>query len=336
MTFRSVLVPGVLVGLTAWALGGCSGGGSNRSHATSGRDGSNAVPAGQLTVYAVDAPPRLGDLREVRVRIERLEAIGRSDVAVVGSGVTFLDASIMPITTSSGTGQPIAVAMIDSSRDVELLALRGGRREQLAERLVPAGTYEAVRLILSSPRAVLATSGVPRTFDTTRGDLAFVTSEVVVPLSTPVVVSAGQQAAVLLDFDLARSLAVLQGTPEAPTQLSFTPVIRGGPLEPGQLTGVVRSDSRTPGVLGDDQLVDGALVTIARSQFEVVGSTLTDASGNYVISSIPPGQYLLMFEQPGHRTLVLPIVVSSADERLLFDGLLTGLVQGAVVGIQTR
>jgi hypothetical protein len=344
VTFRSVLVPGVLVCLTtAMTLGGCSdGGGSNRSHTTSerGTGGDPGDPGGQsggLAVYAVDAPPRLSDLREAWVRIERLEVLGRTGVADVGSGVTFLDAaSVAPITTSSGDGRPISVAMIESSRDVELLALRNGRREQLAARPVPEGTYDAVRLLLSSPRVVLTPpGGAPRLFEPQRGDLAFVTSEVVVPLSSPVRVLQGQQHALLLDFDLARSLDVLQGTVESPTRLLFSPVVRGGPLEPGAISGIVRADNRTPGVVGDDPLVEGAVVTLARSQFEVLGSTLTDATGGYSLSSVPPGQYLLMFEYPGQRTLALPIVVADASERLVFDAVLTGLVQGAVVGIQT-
>lgn len=338
MTFRSVLVPGVLVGLTtAMTLLGCSDGGTNRPHATSGRDAGTPGASGQLAVYAVDAPPRMSDLREVWVRVEGLELLGRTQVADVGSGVTFLDTSTpAPITTSSGDGRPISVAMIDSSRDVELLALRNGRRELLAERPVPEGTYDGVRVLLSSPRAVLAPpGGAPRLFDQQRGDLAFVTTEVVVQLSAPVRVLAGQQHAALLDFDLARSLVVLQGSVESPTRLLFAPVLRAGPLEPGLITGTVRRDNHTPGLPADDPLVEGAVVTIARSQFEVLGSTLTDASGGYTLSSVPPGQYLLMFEHPGHRTQALPIVVADASERLVFDGVLTGLAQGAVVGIQT-
>lgn len=337
MTFRSALVPGVLVGVTAIALWGCSGGGSNGGRSASSNQNQSQGPTGQLAVFAVDAPPLMSALREVRVRIERLEVIGRTTVANVGSGVTFLDTSTTaPITTSSGDGRPISVAMIDSSRDVELLALRNGRREQLAERAVPPGIYTAVRVITSSPSAVFDQSGVPLTFDTLQGDMALISSDVVVPLTAPIVVNRDQQHALLLDFDLARSLAVTQGTPEVPTHLTFTPVIHGRPLEAGLISGVLTSDNFTPGVLTDDVLVNGSLVTLATSQFVILGSTTTDPSGRYAFSSIPPGQYLLLFEQPGHRSLALPITVQRADEQLVADNVLTALVQGAVAGIQTK
>jgi hypothetical protein len=243
-----------------------------------GQAGGAATPQARLSVVAVDAPPRFDALSEVRVRIERLEAIGR-------------------VTSATGAGgDDVTASLLDEPRELELLRLRGGVTEALASADVPPGVYSALRLTLS--RVDVSLDGTA--FATDDGDLTLVGEETVVPLREPVLVDAGETAELLLDFDLARSLDVV-GDP--PTSLTFTTTVHASRRGPGTLRGVITSDAGTPGVFIDDVPLAGAIVT-ASDDGIVLGSTTTDAQGVFALEG-GDGDVQLLVEAPDHATVTL-------------------------------
>jgi hypothetical protein len=242
---------------------------------------------GNLQVFATDAPPELDRLRNVIVSIQRIEAIGAVSTGGVSNVVPLYDASISGV------------------KEVDLLPLKGGAREQLASGPVPPDLYDRVRVFFSDIEVRYETTNGVEEFSTNNGDLIFGGDQqqgvdfVEFDLPDPGVdVDVGESEQILLDFDLAESLD-LQGATDDPTTITFTPTGQARTLtsDSGALAGVVRTDASTPAQPGDDTPVQFADVSL-RQNNTVVANTRSDAGGVYLIEGVEPGQYELVVTDP--------------------------------------
>ncbi|MCO5171788.1 MAG: DUF4382 domain-containing protein [Planctomycetes bacterium] len=245
---------------------------------------------GRVDLFLTDAPPQLERLRAVNVFIERIDAIGVIDTAVA-----------TPITA------PVFLAPEGQPRQVDLLPLRGGQREHLVSGDLPRGTYQTARVFLRDVAVRYETPFGEETYSTEDGRLTIAGAQQegerwYFDISMPdggVEVDPARTESIVMDFDLFESLDV-QGDVEAPTAMTFTPVVRVRPLTgafTGSVAGVVRTDRGTTDPQ-DDQPVANARVALLRDG-QVIARTKTDAQGAYVIEGLEAGPYLLQADAPG-------------------------------------
>lgn len=242
---------------------------------------------GQLEVFIADAPPNFDQLESVNMLITRVEA-----VSAVATGAT--------------TGN--VVPLFIGARDVDLLPLRGGQTEQIAQANVPTGTYESIRIFFSDASVEYDVGGTTETFSDNIGNLDVAgvddttsPGQYILVLDLPgdgVVVDAGETEQVLVDIDLEESLDV-QPNATDPVNMTFSPEGRVRVLADsstgGTIQGVVRNDNGTAGNTTDDTPIKNALVRLLDGA-DVVAVTRTDAQGAYVIESVEAGQYQLEVE----------------------------------------
>lgn len=286
MTFRVLSKACPVIACFALAFAGCSDDDDDDG-------GFVATSQGRMEVHATDAPPQFSTLREVTLRILRVDAIGAVNTGSANQAVTLFTAA---------PGQ---------EREIDLLPLKGGRTEQLAAGPVPAGTYDRIRLFITggAVRTQSADATQPTTFSTENG-LLTVTGGTqqqdvrVFDVDLPgdgVVVSANETERVIIDFDLQESLEAT-GDPNAPTAITVDPVIRGrtlgtGSAAQGTIRGVIRSNQGTT-TTADDAPLQNVPVVVRRDS-QLVAVTRTDPQGVFVLEGIEPGNYVLVVEEQG-------------------------------------
>lgn len=181
---RKVLVV-LMAGLWSLVTVGCGGGGSATSTPSSpGSAGSSTHP---MMVTVGDAP--LNSILAAKITISAVSA-----------------------TTSSGS-----VSLLSQPKAVELSSL-GGVRTPLELSQVPAGTYTGASVTVSAAHVVYVD---PSTGQVTAKDATINNGTVSVTFASPLTVSqSSSEADVRLDFDLANSIDLTNGT------LTFSPVIK--------------------------------------------------------------------------------------------------------------
>jgi hypothetical protein len=241
-------------------VGGCS-------------DGERA--SGTLTVHVSDAPYPFDVMTAAEITIDRVE------VRILGDDER-----------ESGF-----YVLVDEPRTLNLLELRGGVTEVLAEAEVPAGQLEQIRLEIARGHVTLA--------DGREFDLAVPSGEASGIKLFPYPearLDAGMAAELLLDVDVAQSFAAI---PAAPGQSSdirgfmFRPTLRAANLAgTGTISGRVRGDAGTPGDPADD-------VPLADADVRVDGSssfhTASDGRGEWRILGVPAGSYVVTAAAASHE-----------------------------------
>lgn len=254
-----------------------------------------------LEVFLEDSPPAYEILRAVRVELERVEVV-HFVINETPEGDRPVE-TLFPATLVRG--------------EVDVLPLRGGRRERIATASVPPGEY-SLRLYLSGGEVVTTT----QTYSTANGQLTLgggsdagsgVRRYVVMrTYEQRVFARAGETQGVIVDMDLEESL-VAQGDPGRPTRIDLLPVLRLRDTFAGGLRGVVRSDAGTPDDTSDDVPVENALVRLMQEGPnsegpDFTGVTRSDAQGVYVLQGVSGGSavFTLIVSASGHDDHLSP------------------------------
>jgi uncharacterized protein YfaS (alpha-2-macroglobulin family) len=77
-------------------------------------------------------------------------------------------------------------------------------------------------------------------------------------------------------------------------------------------------------VAGRGEPLPGVTATLANARGEVVGTSVTGASGVYVIENLVTGQYTLALSAPSYQPAALPVAITDGQESTLDAELRTG------------
>ena len=182
-----------------------------------------------------------------------------------------------------------SISVMDEEVTLDLLQLRNGLVDTLANIELPAGAYDEIILIISQASVDMK--------DGKHYDLKVPSgaqSGLKVFVSPDLVVTTGLSHDVLLDFDLSRSF-IAQGPASNITGFSFKPVIRAVNLsKAGTISGLVMDMSE----LG----LPGATVTISKGD-QVVATAITEEDGSFKILGLSEGTYAAQAEKEGYNSL---------------------------------
>ncbi len=176
------------------------------------------------------------------------------------------------------------VVEMEEQATFNLLELRNGLTEVMAEMEVPAGAYSEIRLHVADAD-ILLTDGTGFNLKVPGGDA----SGLKIKLEPALDVTEGTQVEVLVDFDLSRSF-VMQGNSKNVVGFIFKPVVRAvANVETGtgEISGVVADQ--------DGNAVMGASIILFDGE-EEVASAVTSEEGFYSIIGVLPGNYRLVLE----------------------------------------
>jgi hypothetical protein len=183
------------------------------------------------------------------------------------------------------------ITIFEGERTFDLLDLRGGRADLLADAEVPAGQYDQARLIVTAGRVVL-TDG--REFNLTVPSGA----QSGIKLNFTFEVQQDQETPLLLDVDLSRAFTPIPGghieDPATIQEFKFQPSIAMrliNLLEAGAISGLVSDLDGNP--LGD------VLVTAYDDQTEVT-STVSKADGTYQLTGLYAAVYRVEYSATGY------------------------------------
>jgi uncharacterized protein DUF4382/carboxypeptidase family protein len=236
--------------------------------------------SGELTVQLTDAPFPFDEVSSVNVFIVRVEA-KKADVTEAEAEDT----------TSGGW-----TTLATPGTAINLLELGGGKTTTLGTTTLATGLYKGFRLIIDPSQSSVTLK------DGTHPDVKWPSaaqSGIKIHLAEPVdVTSAG--TIMLVDFDVGRSFH-MRGNSIKNNGLIFSPVVRAIPPDvSGSVSGSVRADNASgAGIAGAtvEVLKAGTVLTDVNAA-NVVRSGVTDVSGNFTISFLAPGTYVLRATPP--------------------------------------
>lgn len=187
------------------------------------------------------------------------------------------------------------ITVMDTPVTMDLLQLRNGLVETLADVEVPAGKYNEILLKISSASVELKDG---RHFNLTVPSGA--SSGLKIFVSPSVTVTTGVSSDLLLDFDLSRSF-VATGTSSHITGFNFRPVLRAVAMAAtGTISGQVLN-------VTDDQAVPGATVTVKEND-SVITTAVADSEGYFKIIGLPSGNYNVTAEAQSFGSLTIDSV----------------------------
>ncbi len=179
------------------------------------------------------------------------------------------------------------IVVLDSPMVINLLELRNGVTMLLSEMDIPAGSYNQVRIYISSATLMMT--------DGTEFDLEIpsaLSSGLKIFIEPALVIGEGETEELLLDIDLSRSLIIL-GSSDDPEGFIFRPVIRSAcNSTSGRVEGFVR-DISGDGVTGASVWLEGD---------SVVNLAISNESGFYKMIGIHEGSYTLFAAMEGYDT----------------------------------
>jgi Domain of unknown function (DUF4382)/Carboxypeptidase regulatory-like domain len=253
---------------------------------------STASTSGTFAVQLTDAPFPYGQVSRADIFVVRIDA----KVAAPS------DAEASDETQMSGW---TTVATPNAS--INLLDLTGGKTHNLGAAKLTTGVYQGFRMIIdASQSSITLTDGTKPTITWPSA----ARTGIKINLDHSISVTA-DSSVMILDFDLGRSF-VMRGNSIATNGLLFKPVIRAVATElTGSASGSVHADTPTGAAMAGvtvEVLTAGSLITDAVST-DVVRSTQTDASGNYKVSFLLPGTYVVR-ATPLASTLYLPALLT--------------------------
>ena len=187
------------------------------------------------------------------------------------------------------------ITVMDTPVTMDLLQLRNGLVETLADVEVPAGKYNEILLKISNASVELKDG---RHFNLTVPSGA--SSGLKIFVSPSVTVTTGVSSDLLLDFDLSRSF-VATGTSSNITGFNFRPVLRAVAMAAtGTISGQVLN-------VTDDQAVPGATVTVKEND-SVITTAVADSEGYFKIIGLPSGNYNVTAEAQSFGSITIDSV----------------------------
>ena len=239
---------------------------------------------GTLNVELTDAPLNLDLVEEANVTISKVEI--RKEVEG----------------DMADTGNPF-ITLYDSTKTFNLLELRNGVTETLANMEVPTGKYDHIRMYVDDASLTL-TNGNTYSVKVPSGE----ETGIKIFIKPAIQVEGGLTSNLLLDFDVSQSF-VLKGnlnTPAGVKGFNFKPVIRAvNKTTAGQINGMV-TDTADAGV---------AEAAVWIKQDTVVSTTFSDSTGSYAILGVQEGVYDLFAVKEGYdTTMVEDVEVTAGSE----------------------
>ena len=247
---------------------------------------------GKLSVHITDAPFPANLVEHVYVTIERVSLRLKDGNCKTTEGEEIPDCD-------EGF-----LILLDEPVEIDLMQLRNGLSQLLADTEVPVGVYDMLRLIVQDAEIIID-SEISFPLKVPGGS----TGGLKVFLSNPIVVTEDGLSEILIDFDLSRSF-VAQGNTKTKKGIHgfiFKPVIRAVDItKSGRIKGKVMDSANAP--------LENALVTLYQAN-EVITTALTDIDGVFKIIGVPSGTYSLTVEKEGFvSTEVKNIVVTKKQE----------------------
>lgn len=197
------------------------------------------------------------------------------------------------------------VTVFEGEKELNLLDLRNGRTDLLADAEVPAGTYTQMRLVVSAGRVKL-TDGREFNLKVPSGESSGI------KLNFTFEVADGETVPLLLDVDLSRAFSAIPGgrvdKPDGIREFKFHPAYALRLitlLDAGAVSGSVVDASAAP--------LAAVAVTAYRDEAEVTSSA-TEADGTFKLAGLPPGTYRVEFSGAGLEDKSVADVVVSAGE----------------------
>lgn len=234
---------------------------------------------GTLKIRLTDSPYPFDLIEEAKVTITGVK-VHVSDSAEVSSG--FIDIPIEPPKT------------------FDLMDLQGGVTATLIDASLAAGTYNQIRLMVSSGYIKLKDGGFSGNLDIPSGS----ESGIKVFPDPPIKVQDGLTTDLILDFDVSRSFIPI---PNAETKVdkitgfNFHPVIRVvNNSSVGRISGTVYNNNSTPDILTDDTGIEGAALTAFEGTTDVT-STSSQSDGSYVLMGLTEGTYDIRATHPDYE-----------------------------------
>jgi len=237
--------------------------------------GSTASATGQVNVQLTDAPFPFAQVKSVDIFVVRIDGkVAETDSAE--------DAN-----EADSTGWK---TLVSPNASMNLLNLTNGKTANLGVATLPAGTYRGFRMIIDTDKSSVTLN------DGTKPSVKWPSAGkngIKIVLDEPVVVSGTQT--LLVDFDLGRSFR-MRGNSISQNGLLFKPVIRATSQQStGSLAGSVHADTPTGAAIA------GATIEVLKNGSsasdddgdDIVRSGMTDASGNFMLSFLRPGTYVV-------------------------------------------
>ncbi|MCM2351003.1 MAG: DUF4382 domain-containing protein [Bacteriovoracaceae bacterium] len=246
-------------------------------------DGKNSAGMGDLKVSITDAPFDFQNVDSASVTIKKIKI--RKDSGEV-------------------------LELLDREVTLDLLKLRNGVTETLADIKIPTGSYDQISLIVSEASVTLD-NGEHFPLKVPSGSQ----SGLKIFISPSITVNDGVRSEVLLDFDLSRSF-VPHGSHQNITGFNFKPVIRAVSVA---AAGIISGE-----VLNYDSGIAGATVTVTKGE-EVIATAVTEVNGTFKILGVPAGVYDVNAEKEGFQSLKINAVPVSAGSEVTTHFILTSL-----------
>lgn len=230
---------------------------------------------GTLRLFATDAPLNVENLSSAKITIEEIK-----------------------LRNSAGE----KVTVMSKVVTLDLLTLRNGLVETLADLEIPQGKYDEILLLISSATVEMK-DGKTYPLKVPSGSQ----SGLKVFVKPDITISTGLSTDVLLDFDLSRSFVpTMNGN--AVSGFNFKPVIRAEVLAfAGTVSGQVLD-------VTDESPIAGAAITV-RKGTEIVTTAVSDSEGYFKVLGLPADTYNISAEAPNFGILTIDSVpVTTGNE----------------------
>jgi|SRR5687768_13496360 len=267
---------------------------------------------GQLTVKLTDAPFPFAEVKSVDVFVVRIDA----RPATADSAQAASHSEMSGWTT-----------LVSPNALINLLELANGNTLTLGTASLSSGAYRGFRMIIDTDKSSVTLN------DNTKPEVKWPSSGkngLKILLDEPVIIPGA--STLVLDFDVGRSF-VMRGNSISRNGLLFKPVIHatvvsgdgtGTASSTGSIAGTVRADSPTgPAVHNATiELLKAGTPITDTNPANVVRGGHTDANGNFTLTGVPAGTYVLRVTPPA----------ASGYKPALLDGGVTITAGSAVTG----
>jgi uncharacterized repeat protein (TIGR02059 family) len=232
---------------------------------------------GKLSVKITDAPFNINSVESAEITISKVEIrkVGDADE-------TFIELPMDPVT-------------------IDVFQLRNGLTDELVNLEVPQGDYDQVRLYVDEATLTLKDPAESFNMKVPSG----AQTGIKVFISPVIHVEGGISAELVLDFDLANSF-VMRGK-DAHNGFIFKPVIRAvNNSIAGRIEGIVTDNSQVG--------IENATVTLLNGT-TVTSTALTDVTGHYAFTALPPATYSLAATKENYETVNVDGIVVVAGNK---------------------
>ncbi len=263
---------------------------------------------GRLRVLITDTPFPIDRVKRATITVTRVEVRAAEDrIGETWETLQALADDDRPGESRDG-GEWIVVQ--EGEQIFNLLELRNGRTSLLANAVIPAGTYDQMRLVCTRGSITVGgrSGGEDRGFELTvpSGE------QTGVKIQFEFTVENGKETMLLLDVDLSRAFRPIAGdraedaagirgfhfTPSLAMRLVHMPAA-------GAISGEVMDASGRP--------VSGVTVSATGSDGRALSSTSSQDDGAYRLLGLPTGTYTVSFEASGYATVLQSDVQVAAD-----------------------